>query len=175
MGGTVREVRLDELKPGDIVAVYWLDASEGRQEAPIPSGVFDTPVVSYGVYLGTYGRRAKHIVVVKEVVMDEVHYNAIPVGMVERVERLSKRRVGDGDLRKIAGKMPRGRVRKGLNQEAKTLWRVRGGGGRLLVEGSRSALGGGRLLILDETDREALRRIALKTVRYWVGGDDKEG
>jgi len=96
-----REVSLDELQPGDLVAVHWLDASEGRAVPPLRHKLFDTPVVSYGIFLGVRGIRTKHVVVVKEYIMDEVHYNSIPLGMLEKIEKLGPYRVKAKWLKKL--------------------------------------------------------------------------
>jgi len=49
-------------------------------------------VWSFGVFLGLRGVGRRYVVVVKEVVVGErvFHYNAIPVGLVERVVLLRR-------------------------------------------------------------------------------------
>jgi len=83
----LREVRLSDLKVGDAVRVHWFDASEATCSLPHEDHKFDTPVRSYGVFLGVKGLRVKHAIVAKEVVERDktFHYNAIPLGMIERV------------------------------------------------------------------------------------------
>ena len=86
--GRSREVSVEELEVGDLVEVHWLDASEARRPLGLPEREFDTPVRSIGVFGGLRGLRTKHLIIIKEVFMPgepEYHYNAIPIGMVERV------------------------------------------------------------------------------------------
>ncbi len=48
------------LRPGDLVCVEWCDASVGKSSS---SGVsIDIPVRSWGLYVGVFGQRTKHIV-----------------------------------------------------------------------------------------------------------------
>ena len=69
---------------GDLVQVDWLDASEATDV--ISHDRFDTPICSVGFFLGLKGRRAKHIVIAKEIIDARTyHYNVIPVGMVTRL------------------------------------------------------------------------------------------
>jgi len=83
----VKVVRLADLRVGDAVRVHWFDASEATCPMPQKDHTYDTPVRSYGVFLGVKGMRAKHAIVAKEVVERDktFHYNAIPLGMIERV------------------------------------------------------------------------------------------
>ena len=89
MGSDEKGVRIEELEIGDLIEVYWLDASEAKTALSIPDRAFDTPVRSIGVYGGVRGERTKHIIIIKEEFdigdTPEYHYNAIPLGMVERI------------------------------------------------------------------------------------------
>ena len=122
-----REVKLEELEPGDLVAVHWLDASEGRAVPPLRHKLFDTPVISYGIFLGIRGIRTRHIIVVKEYVMDEIHYNSIPLGMLEKIEKLGPYRVKAKWLKKLV-KAVEAAARSGRNgrvpKEAKKAYRA---------------------------------------------------
>ena len=83
-----REVGLEELDVGDAIEVHWLDASEARRPLGLPEREFDTPVRSIGIYGGLRGLRTKHLILIKEVFVPEepeYHYNAIPVGMIDRI------------------------------------------------------------------------------------------
>lgn len=95
MAGKPREVRVEELELGDLIEVRWLDASEARTTLSLPEREFDTPVRSIGVFGGLRGSRVKHIIVIKEEFAigeaPEYHYNAIPLGMVEKIV-LARRR-----------------------------------------------------------------------------------
>jgi len=100
------EVRLEELRPGDIVAIFWIDASEGRAKPPLR---LDAPVVSYGIFVGVMrGAMSKYVVIAKELCGAEIHYNSIPVANVWRVERLSPHRVKLRHMRKLLARL-RGR------------------------------------------------------------------
>ena len=88
-----REVRLEELDVGDAIEVHWLDASEARRPLGISDREFDTPVRSIGIYGGLRGLRTKHLILIKEVFVPEqpeYHYNAIPVGMIDRIFLMAK-------------------------------------------------------------------------------------
>jgi len=86
---------LEGLEIGDLIEVSWLDASEARTSFSVPEKSFDTPVRSIGVYGGIRGTRTEHLIIIKEEFdvggTPEYHYNAIPVGMIERI-RLARRR-----------------------------------------------------------------------------------
>ena len=75
---------IDSLCFGDLVQVDWLDASEATDV--LSHDRFDTPVVSVGFFLGIKGRKARHLVIAKEVLDSRTyHYNVIPVGMIQRL------------------------------------------------------------------------------------------
>lgn len=90
---------LEQVKPGDLICVDWLDASRGKietvrelREVGVPGAVIDSPVKSYGVFIGLFGKRSKHIVMVASLwvftaVADygQVDTTIIPVGTVENV------------------------------------------------------------------------------------------
>ena len=70
-----------ELRPGDLVCVEWCDASVGKSSG---SGVcIDIPVKSWGVYVGLFGERTKHIVLAQNSFrysdgLFDLDYTAIP-------------------------------------------------------------------------------------------------
>ena len=108
------EVGLDGLRLGDAVRVEWLDASESTRVLPSSEGVFDTPIWSYGVFPCVKGLRTRHLVIAKEVIVQDrvFHYNVIRVGMVERVVLL---RSGDLDsklLREMSRRVEETPVKK---------------------------------------------------------------
>jgi len=86
---TVKQI--EKLRFGDLVRVYWLDASEamGRTgEGGEPH--FDTPVASIGHYVGVKGKRAKHLILLKDIfqITEKTYdlvYNCIPLGMIEKI------------------------------------------------------------------------------------------
>ena len=69
------------LRPGDLVCVEWCDASVGKSSG---SGVcIDVPVKSWGVYVGVFGERAKHIVLAQNSFrysdgLFDLDYTAVP-------------------------------------------------------------------------------------------------
>ncbi|MFA5363699.1 MAG: hypothetical protein WC325_00775 [Candidatus Bathyarchaeia archaeon] len=85
------KTQIEKLCFGDLVRVYWLDASEamGRTgEGGEPH--FDTPVASIGHFVGVKGKRAKHLILLKDIfqITEKTYdlvYNCIPVGMIEKV------------------------------------------------------------------------------------------
>lgn len=75
---------IDSLRFGDLIQVDWLDASEATDS--IGHECFDTPICSVGFFLGVKGRKARHVVIAKEIIDSKTyHYNVIPVGMINRV------------------------------------------------------------------------------------------
>jgi len=72
---------LSDLRSGDLVCVEWSDASVGKSSG---SGVsIDVPVKSWGVYVGLFGERAKHIVLAQNSFkysdgLFDLDYTAIP-------------------------------------------------------------------------------------------------
>jgi len=92
--------QLGELQSGDLIEVTWLDASRGRletveelREAGVPGAEIDLPVISYGVYIGTFGKIAKHIVLVASQWLfaqgyGQIDCTIIPVGTVEDINVL---------------------------------------------------------------------------------------
>ena len=92
--------QLGELQLGDLIEVTWLDASRGRletveelREAGVPGAEIDLPVISYGVYIGTFGKIAKHIVLVASQWLfaqgyGQIDCTIIPVGTVENINVL---------------------------------------------------------------------------------------
>jgi len=90
--------RLKDVKPGDLVCVEWLDASRGRietirglHEVGVADGaLIDSPVKSFGVFIGVFGTRSKHVVLVASVWNHTLDYGQvdttiIPLGVIEKV------------------------------------------------------------------------------------------
>jgi len=90
---------LESVKPGDLIVVDWLDASRGRietmrelREGGAAGAVIDSPVKSYGVFLGLFGKRSKHIVLMASLWVftatadyGQVDTTIIPLGIVENI------------------------------------------------------------------------------------------
>jgi len=71
---------------GDRIDVGWYDASEVGKGG-LPGKCVDTFVYTTGFYLGTKGKRRKHLVLAKEI-MDggrNYHYNVILFDMIDKV------------------------------------------------------------------------------------------
>jgi hypothetical protein len=72
---------LRSLRPGDLICVEWCDASVGKSSN---SGIrIDIPVKSWGIYVGVFGERAKHIVLAQNSFrysdgLFDLDYTAIP-------------------------------------------------------------------------------------------------
>ncbi|MCD6263503.1 hypothetical protein J7L60_03730 [Candidatus Bathyarchaeota archaeon] len=108
------EVSIGELRRGDAIRVHWLDASEVTSRLPEGEHLYDTPIRSYGVFLGVKGRRTKHLVIAKEVITHErtFHYNVIPLGMVEKVILLNPSDLDENLLRHLSKKVRETPVKK---------------------------------------------------------------
>ena len=83
----------DSLCPGDLVCVEWCDASVGKSSG---SGVsIDVPVKSWGIYVGVFGERAKHIVLAQNSFrysdgLFDLDYTAIPASWALDLEVIVK-------------------------------------------------------------------------------------
>lgn len=94
----------DALCPGDLVCVEWCDASVGKSSG---SGVaIDVPVKSWGVYVGLFGERAKHIVLAQNSFrysdgLFDLDYTAIPASWAIDLKVIAKSHVPES----IAGKL----------------------------------------------------------------------
>jgi len=71
---------------GDRIDVYWYDASEVSSGKP--SQDVETHVHSTGFYLGTKGRKRRHLVLAKEIIDagSAYHYNVILFSMIDRID-----------------------------------------------------------------------------------------
>lgn len=74
---------IEKLKPGDLICCSWCDASVGKSSNN--GGIIDVPVRSWGVYIGLFGRNAKHIVIAQNSFqyadgLYDLDYTAIPLG-----------------------------------------------------------------------------------------------
>lgn len=82
-----------DLKPGDLVCVDWCDASVGKSSS---SGVsIDIPVRSWGLYVGIFGQRTKHIVLAQNSFcysdgLYDLDYTAVPKSWALDVSVLAK-------------------------------------------------------------------------------------
>ena len=54
--------KLEMLEIGDLISVYWCDASVGNSLSLGNAANIDVPVQSWGVYLGVLGAKTKHLI-----------------------------------------------------------------------------------------------------------------
>jgi hypothetical protein len=94
----------ESLRPGDLICVEWCDASVGKSSG---SGVaIDVPVKSWGVYVGLFGERAKHIVLAQNSFrysdgLFDLDYTAIPASWAIDLSVIAKAHIPES----IAGKI----------------------------------------------------------------------
>ena len=91
--------QLEPIKPGDLIRVDWLDASRGRMETTrelremgAAGATIDSPVKTYGIFIGLFGAKSKHVVTVASFwtftsVADygQVDTMIVPIGCVENI------------------------------------------------------------------------------------------
>ncbi len=88
------------LDPGDLIVCEWCDASVGKSRS---NGLaIDVPVQSWGIYVGLFGEKIKHIVLAQNSFrysdgMYDLDYTAIPVGWTTSVKILSKEHIPKSD------------------------------------------------------------------------------
>jgi hypothetical protein len=87
---------LENVNPGDLIAVDWCDASSGKSS--MSGGDIDVPVRSWGLFLGLIEGRIKHIVLAQnsfrftESVFD-LDFTAVPIGWAVEVKVLATKHV----------------------------------------------------------------------------------
>lgn len=120
--------QLKKLRLGDLVEVTWLDASRGKletveelREAGAAGAEIDLPVTSYGVYIGTFGRIAKHVVLVASQWLfsqgyGQIDCTIIPVGTVENIRVLMSKLMDMENVRVCQQAFIHGRARRLLRR-----------------------------------------------------------
>ncbi|RLI46333.1 hypothetical protein DRO69_03345 [Candidatus Bathyarchaeota archaeon] len=95
--GGKREVlkQIKTLQLGDLVEVFWHDASKGEARIDQQSEdatQFDVPVRSVGYFLGIAGRKTKHLIMIRDVFelnsaqrVYDVDFNSVPIGMICKI------------------------------------------------------------------------------------------
>ena len=116
--------QLGELHLGDLVEVTWLDASKARletveemRESGASGAEIDIPVTSYGVYVGVFGKNAKHIVLVASQWLyvqgyGQIDCTIIPVGTVENIRVLLPKLMDVENVRVCQQAFIHGRARR---------------------------------------------------------------
>jgi hypothetical protein len=126
MGGMSKKVlkQLSDLQLGDLVEVTWLDASRGKletveelREAGAAGAEIDLPVQSYGVYIGAFGKIAKHIVLVASQWLfaqgyGQIDCTIIPVGTVQNISVLVSKLMDAESVRVCQQAFIHGRARR---------------------------------------------------------------
>ena len=88
----------NSLRPGDLVCVEWCDASVGKSSG---SGVsIDVPVKSWGIYVGLFGERTKHIVLAQNSFrysdgLFDLDYTAVPASWTLDVAMVAKNHLSE--------------------------------------------------------------------------------
>jgi len=120
--------QLKKLRLGDLVEVTWLDASRGKletveelREAGAAGAEIDLPVTSYGIYIGTFGRIAKHVVLVASQWLfsqgyGQIDCTIIPVGTVENIRVLMSKLMDMENVRVCQQAFIHGRARRLLRR-----------------------------------------------------------
>jgi hypothetical protein len=85
--------QLESLNPGDLIAVEWCDASTGKSSSN--GGVIDVPVTSWGVFVGLFGSKTRHIVLAQNSFqyadgLFDLDYTAVPLSWAVGVRVLEK-------------------------------------------------------------------------------------
>jgi hypothetical protein len=116
--------QLGDLQLGDFVEVSWLDASRGRletveemREAGASGAEIDLPVTSYGIYIGAFGKIAKHIVLVASQWLfaqgyGQIDCTIIPVGTVQNINVLKSKLMDAENVRVCQQAFIHGRARR---------------------------------------------------------------
>ncbi len=88
-----RAVGIEDLEKGDLIFLYWGDASEIRGQLPKRDVQYDTPIKVVGFYLGVRGRKRKHLIIAKEKLPAKDYWNAdfIPVELIDHIILLCPR------------------------------------------------------------------------------------
>jgi hypothetical protein len=99
-----------DVKPGDLIAVDWCDASTGKSS--MNGGAVDVPVRSWGIFLGIVEGKVKHVILAQNSFRFtdsafDLDYTAIPVGWTVDVKFLAsehvKREVAENYGEELAG------------------------------------------------------------------------
>ncbi len=87
---------LDAVSPGDLVCCEWCDASVGKSSG---SGIaIDVPVKSWGLFIGLFGEKTKHIVLAQNSFkyadgLFDLDYTAVPISWTVDLTILLKHHV----------------------------------------------------------------------------------
>jgi len=95
---------LGSLRPGDLICVEWCDASVGKSSGS--GAAIDVPVKSWGIYVGLFGERAKHIVLAQNSFrysdgLFDLDYTAIPASWALDLEVVAKSHIPEGTAKSL--------------------------------------------------------------------------
>jgi len=103
MAKIMREVRkqIKGLQLGDLIRVRWFDACKGEARIDEKSDEakvqFDSPVTSWGVFLGLVGEKTKHVLLIRDHFqinassgVYDIDFNVVPIGMIHAIEALKR-------------------------------------------------------------------------------------
>jgi hypothetical protein len=105
---------LEGVKPGDLIAVDWCDASTGKSS--LNGGCVDVPVKSWGIFLGVMGR-ARNIILAQNSFrytdsLFDLDYTSVPAGWAIDVIVLAAGHVSES----VAGDMLKSFAQASLSQ-----------------------------------------------------------
>ncbi len=91
MRNSIRKI-VDGLNVGDLILVEWCDASMGKS-GDITD--IDVPAKSWGIYMGLFGDKTKHIVIAQNSYrysdgLSDLDFTAVPVGWATNCRILDK-------------------------------------------------------------------------------------
>jgi hypothetical protein len=110
---------LQSLRPGDLICVEWCDASVGKSSN---SGIrIDIPVKRWGIYVGVFGERAKHIVLAQNSFrysdgLFDLDYTAIPASWALDLQVVAKSHIPEGTAKSLVNSFLLGGHRTFKNQ-----------------------------------------------------------
>ena len=96
--------QLESLSPGDLICCEWCDASVGKSSGS--GAAIDVPVKSWGIFVGLFGEKTKHIVLAQNSFryadgLFDLDYTAIPLSWTADITVLVKEHIP----KQIAGKL----------------------------------------------------------------------
>jgi len=87
---------VEGLNVGDLVCCEWCDASVGKSR--VIGTAIDVPVKSWGIYMGLYGEKTKHVVLAQNCFrysdgIYDLDYTALPLSWAAAVKVLGKEHI----------------------------------------------------------------------------------
>ncbi len=95
---------LDSVSPGDLICCEWCDASIGKSSGS--GAAIDVPVKSWGLFIGLFGEKTKHIVLAQNSFkyadgLFDLDYTAVPISWTVDLTILVKEHIP----KDVAGKL----------------------------------------------------------------------